>query len=89
MTKNERILLNRLMDVCNKLGGAVDRTAVSERKLFDHQQAHMQVSNVLYGMLTQHPDNEYSEEDMKKALINLEYLEELVNVEYPDRNGNY
>lgn len=88
MNKSERALLQRLMIVCNKLGSAVDRTAVSERKLYERQQAHMLVSNILYGILAQHPDNEYSEEDMNKAIKCMEQMECLADKEYPDRNGN-
>lgn len=87
MNKSERTLLQRLMIVCNKLGSAVDRTAVSEQKLYEYQQAHMLVSNVLYGMLGQHPDNDYAEEDMDKAVNSLEQMESLADKEYPDRNG--
>lgn len=82
------MLLTRLMTVCNKLGGKVDRTAVSGQMLYEYQQAHMLVCNVLYGVLTQHPDNEYAEEDMDKALKCLDQMEYLADKEYPDRNGN-
>ena len=75
------------MVICNHLGGAVDRTAVSEQLLYDRQQAHMAVSNVLYGILAQHDDNEYADCDMGKAMSSLENLEILVEKEYPDRNG--
>lgn len=88
MNKSERMLLNRLMVVCNKLGGKVDRTAVSEQKLYEYQQAHMLVSNILYGILAQHPDNEYAEYDMDKAIKCLDQMEYLADKEYPDRNGN-
>lgn len=87
MNQSERKLLQRLMVVCNKLGSAVDRTAVSEQKLYESQQAHMLVSNILYGILAQHPDNEYAEEDMDKAKKCLNQMEHLADKEYPDRNG--
>ena len=48
----------------------------------------MLVSNILYGILVQHPDNEYSEEDMNKAIKCMEHMECLADKEYPDRNGN-
>ena len=87
MKNKERELLNRLMVACNNLGIAVDRTAVSEQLLYDRQPAHMAVSNVLYGLLAQHPDNDYADYDMEKARLNLETLEALVEKQYPDRNG--
>lgn len=87
MKSNERKLLQRLMVVCNNLGGRLDLTATCTLKLYDRQRALSLVSNVLYGILTQHPDNEYSEEDMENALCSLEKLESLVGKEYPDKNG--
>lgn len=87
MTTKERKLLQRLMIVCNKLGCSVDLTAVNTFKLYDRQRAHELVSNVLYGILVQHSENEYAEEDMNKALYSLEKLESLVDKEYPDKNG--
>lgn len=47
----------------------------------------MLVSNVLYGILSQHEDNECSYEDMNKALLSLKKLESLVDKEYPDKMG--
>ena len=86
MTQNERKILQKLMCICNKLGGKVDLTAVSTMKLYDRQQAHMLISNVLYGILAQHPDNEYNKEDIDKAIDSLNKLEKLVEKEYPDKN---
>lgn len=88
MNKLERGLLQRLMIVCNKLGSYVDRTAVSEQKLYEYQQAHVLVSNILYGILAQNPDNEYAGEDMNKAKESLDQMEYLADKEYPDRNGH-
>lgn len=76
------------MVVCNKLGCVMDLTAVSIYKLYDRQRGLELVSNVLYGLLMQHPDNEMADEDMKKALSSLERLEQLVDKEYTDKNGN-
>ena len=87
INKSERRLLQRLMVACNAIGSVVDRTAVSEFRLFDATRAHMLVSNVLYGLLSSHPDNEYAEADMEKALDSLDRLEALVDKDYPDRNG--
>lgn len=75
------------MVVCNKLGSRLDLTAVCTLKLYDRQQALMLVSNVLYGILSQHEDNECSYEDMNKALLSLKKLESLVDKEYPDKMG--
>lgn len=83
----ERRLLNRLMVVCNDLGGAVDRTAVSEQKLYERQQALMKISNVIYGILAQNPNNPFKEKDYNKALEDIMELESLVDKVYPDRNG--
>lgn len=87
MKSNERKLLQRLMVVCNDLGGRLDLTATCILKLYDRQRALSFVSNVLYGILTQHPDNEHAEEDMINALCSLVKLELLVDKKYPDKNG--
>lgn len=87
MKNNERQLLYRLMVVCNKLGSSLDLTATHILKLHDRQRALMLVSNVLYGLLAQHPDNEYSSDDMDKSLSSLNKLEILIDKKYPDKNG--
>lgn len=70
------------MIACNKLGSPIDRTAISEIKLYEFQQAHMLVSNVLYGILSQHKENEYAKEDMDKAINSLNKIEILTDKEY-------
>ena len=87
INKAERGLLQRLMVACNAIGSVMDRTAVSESRLFDATRAHVLVSNVLYGLLSMHPDNEYAEAGMEKAMDSLDRLEALVDKDYPDRNG--
>lgn len=87
MTQNERKILQRLMVACNNLGGILDLTATCTLKLYDRQRGLSLVSNVLYGILAQHPDNEYNKEDIDNAIDSLNKLEKLVEKEYPDKNG--
>ena len=78
INKSERRLLQRLMVACNAIGSVVDRTAVSEIRLFDATRAHMLVSNVLYGLLSLHPDNEYAEADRDFAFCKWSFEQKLM-----------
>lgn len=87
MKKKHRELLSELSGICNELGGVLDYTATHESKLRDRQRAHMHVYHVLYGILTDHPDNDNAEDDMKQSLEHLEKLKALTKRLYPDRKG--
>jgi hypothetical protein len=87
MIKKHREILSQLMSACNSLGGSLDRTATHESKLWDRQRAHMLVSNVLFGVLTDHPDNDCRFDDMRKAIDSLNELNSLVTKTYTDRIG--
>lgn len=87
MKKIHRKILNRLMDVCNELGGIQDLTACCTAKLHDRQRAHSLVYRVLYGVLSDCTENIYRKEDMDLVEESLNKLEELAKKKYPDRNG--
>lgn len=79
MNTIERKILQRVMVACNKIGSPMDGTAVSFEKLISFQRAHMYVSNVIYGVLMQHKDNDYAKEDLDKALKNLDKIEKVAD----------
>lgn len=87
MTSTSRKLLNRLMAVCNSLGGNLDGTSTPEGKYRDRQQAHMKVWKVIYGVLCDSPENEQREGDLELAEAALRELEFLVNKKYTDKSG--
>lgn len=87
MGKKHRTMLNELMNICNSLGGTLDSTATSESKFIDRQRAHMLVSDVIYGILADHKNNENASEDFNAAIESLEKLKLLKNKIYPDRRG--
>lgn len=88
MNKKHRVILADLQWICNSIGGKLDRTSTSEEKLWDRQKAHMLVSDVLYGVLCDYPNNEDRIDDLKSAEKALKQLKELVKKVYPDRIGN-
>lgn len=87
MKSKHRKILSELSSICNSLGADLDYTATHESKLRDRQKAHMLVSHVLYGVLVDSPENDYAEDDMKKALESLDELKKLTIKTYTDRNG--
>lgn len=85
MTKKHRKILDRLRIACQELSSHLDLTAVHPLKLKDRQEAHGLVARVIYGVLVDHPDNPYQDEDMKIAMEAMEELERLPAKEYPRR----
>ena len=69
------------------LGVSLDGTATSREKLADRQRAHKLVATALYGVLADHPSNEYSEEGLFDANEALESLKRLTTREYKDIHG--
>jgi len=89
MTKKQRAMLIDLLGFCNVLGGCLDRTSTHESKLWDRQEALMDVYKVLYGVLTQHKENDYADEDWDEAEKSLENIKQLTKKVYPDRIGRF
>lgn len=89
LTKNQRKLLSELAQLANHFGSPLDYTATSYQKLAAVQQSYMATWHVLYGAICDDAENEFRDEDLKKAFEKLEELKALSKVEYPDRNGNY
>lgn len=89
MTKKHRKVLAELCDICNEIGGELDGTATHESKYKDRQRAHMDVYTVLYGVLTDMPENDEKEQDWERLEKSLQALRGLKNKVYPDRNGHY
>ena len=87
MLKYHRKILSELQSLCNSLGATLDYTATHESKLKDRQRAHVLVSDVLYGVLVDHPDNDHRSEDLDKAYKALEKLKDLTKKTYTDRQG--
>lgn len=87
MKVKHRLILSELQSICNSLGSLLDYTATHESKLKDRQRAYSLVSDVLFGVLVDHPDNEYKEEDMSKGMKALADLRVLVSKTYTDRHG--
>ena len=87
MLKYHRKILAELQSLCNSLGATLDYTATHESKLKDRQKAHSLVSDVLFGVLVDHPDNDHRSEDLDKAYNALEKLKELTKKTYTDRQG--
>lgn len=80
-------MLSELSWICNQLGGELDYTSTHESKLKDRQRALMDVSKVLFGVLSDCKDNDHREHDLEVAYKCLEKLEALRQKTYPDRNG--
>ncbi len=70
------------MEACNKMGGQLDYTATSTRKLVDRQQIHGKISKVLYGLMLDHPDNDSLDLDWEDMIEALEAVELVANKEY-------
>lgn len=87
MNKKHRKILAELQSVCNSLGSTLDYTATHVSKLKDRQRAHALVSDVLFGVLVDHPENDYKEDDMRKAEIALVELRKLERKTYTDSSG--
>ncbi len=87
MTKTQRALLARLMDVCNSMGSTLDGTATHQTKYIDRQEAHGKVWKVIYGVFGDDPNNEHRKIDITNALKYLDELEATAKKNYPDRNG--
>ena len=88
MTSKQRNMLNRLMDACHSLGNQLDATATSPMKYIERQAAHKLVHKVLYGVLTDMPENDYRDQDWEESEQYMQKLESLVKKQYNDRNGN-
>ena len=87
MNSWQRKILQELMDVCNQLGGSLDYTATHYNKLRDRQKALMECYHVVYGVLTDHSENECREEDRERAEKAILKMKELIEIVYPDRSG--
>ena len=87
MLKYHRTMLSELSWICNQLGVKLDYTSTNELKLRDRQMALMDVSKVLFGVLSDCKDNPNREEDLDTAYKCLEKLEALRTKTYPDRSG--
>lgn len=88
MKNKHRKILSELCGHCNSIGGELDGTSTHESKYKDRQRAHMLVYKVLYGVLTDHPDNEDAEENISDAETALSEIQLLTKKIYPDRKGN-
>lgn len=75
------------MQLCNELGSPLDGTATNNVKYIDRQKAHMLVSNAIYGILCDDPENEYQDEDVEGAKKCIDILTALSKRVYPDKNG--
>jgi hypothetical protein len=87
MNKRQRKMLRDLMGLCNELGGSLDYTATHYNKLRDRQKALMDCSLVIYAVLTDNPNNEFSADDYENAKQSLEKIRMLTKIIYPDRKG--
>lgn len=88
MTKENRSMLQRLMDACNKMGSQLDYTATTNAKLVDRQRCHGKVSNAIYHILCDHPNNEDRDLDRKEAEDYIKEVEAIASKQYTDRNGH-
>lgn len=89
MKAKHRKVLQELMDLCAYLGNTLDYTATHISKLKDRQIAHKYIFKVLYGLLTDSPDNEYKNDDWESLEGALKDLRELKDKIYPDSSGKY
>lgn len=87
MNNWQRNILRELMGLCNQLGGSLDYTATHYNKLRDRQKGLMDCYHVVYGVLTDHPENEFREDDRKIAEKAIQQLRDLTMISYPDRSG--
>ena len=70
------------MEACNAIGSPLDTTATPVAKLIDRQKAHMLVYKVIYGVLSDSPENDYREEDWQNAQQAIEQLNNLKSKTY-------
>jgi hypothetical protein len=89
MKPKHRKILSELCQLCNQLGGILDGTSTHESKYKDRQRALMDVYAVLYGVLTDVPENDDSETGWEMLENGMSKLRELSTKKYPDRKGNY
>ncbi len=82
ITGKERQILVRVEAACRKMGGQLDYTATTPKKLVDRQRAHMLVARAIFGALMQHPDNEEAESDWEDSEAAIVELEALVTKQY-------
>jgi len=80
-------MLYRLQKACSWLGNKLDGTATHPHKYQYRQLAHSSVAKVIYGILSDDPENPQREYDVEEAEIHLGYLESLTKAEFSDRSG--
>lgn len=80
MTKWQTEMLWKLYDLTNRLGGAYDFTAVSQKTLAKKVKCYALVSSIIYHIITK--------EDKKQCEKLFNKLYYYTHYHYPDKNGN-
>lgn len=81
-------MLSDLMSYCDWMGSTLDGTATNTMKFIDRQRAHRLVYKVIYGILSDDPENDNREDNMNDAVEALEQMKRLSKKEYPDKHDN-